>query len=233
LAIAAALLSPIKSKEIEMTSSHDGGAMPAPAHQTRRALLRLFGAAPALAILPAAASIPTTTLADLIEAHRGARAAFCEAIDALEAAEPDEETVIPGIDVPIPVKSHRYEDLKAYVEDDFAEELEKTATIAALSPALGEQARAVLKARKAFCLARLDEVFAGFAIAEAAYNAASAAEDDAVTAICAHRCATIGETTIKLRYLLRDSPIKDEIQPEHYDALFASFLPETEGSADV
>jgi hypothetical protein len=76
-------------------------------------------------------------------------------------------------------------------------------------------------------------VFADYAIAETAYNAASAAEDDAVTAICAHRCATIEETTIKLRYLLRDSPIKDEIQTEHYDALFASFLPEAEGSANV
>jgi hypothetical protein len=121
---------------------------------SRRAALALFAGVPALAILPAAASIPTTTLADLIEAHRGARAAFCEAIDALEAAEPDEETVIPGIDTPLPVKSNRFEDLKAYLEDDFAEELEKTATISALSPALGEQARAVLEARKAFCLSR-------------------------------------------------------------------------------
>ena len=201
---------------------------------TRRAALVLFAAAPALAILPAAAGPPSTSrLSELIEAHRAARAAFCEAIDALEAAEPDEGTVIPGIDAPIPVKSHRYEDLKTYVEDDFAEELEKTATISALSPALGEQARAVLEARKAFCLARLDEAFADHAIAEAAYNDASAAEDDAVTAICAHRCATLEEVAIKCQYLLRDSPIKDEIQTEHYDALLGSFLSEAEGLADV
>ena len=31
-------------------------------------------------------------------------------------------------------------------------------------------------------------------------------EDDAVNAICAHRCATAEETAIKLRYLLRDTP---------------------------
>jgi hypothetical protein len=179
------------------TVSAAGGAMPAEGHKTRRAALALFAGAPALAILPGAASIPTATLADLIEAHRGASAAFCEAIDALEAAEPDKETVIPGIGAPIPVKSHRYEELQAYVEDDFAEELEKTATISALSPALGEQARAVLEARKADCLARLDEAFTGYAIAETAYNAASAAEDDAVTAICAHRCATLEEVAIK------------------------------------
>jgi hypothetical protein len=215
------------------TASAAGGAVPAEGHKTRRAALALFAGAPALAILPAAASPSTAALTALIEAHRAARAAFCEAIDALEAAEPDEETVIPGIDAPYPVKSHRYEDLKAYVEDDFAEELEKTATISALSPDLGEQARAVLEARKAFCLARLDEAFADHAIAEAAYNDASAAEDDAVTAICAHRCATLEEVAIKCRYLLRDSPIKDEIQTEHYDALLESFLSEAEDIADV
>ena len=93
------------------TVSAAGGAMPAEGHKTRRTALALFAGAPALAILPAAASLPTTILADLIEAHRGARAAFCEAIDALEAAEPDEETVIPGIDAPYPVKSHRHEDI--------------------------------------------------------------------------------------------------------------------------
>jgi hypothetical protein len=193
----------------------------------RRAALGALASVPALAILPAVASPPSTPqLSALIEAHRAARAAFCQAIDVLEAAEPDKETVIPGIDVPYPVKSHRYEDIKACIEDDFAEELEKTATVSALSPALGEQARAVLEARKAFCLASLDEAFAGYAIAETAYIAASAAEDDAVTAICAHRCNTLEEVAIKCRYLLRDSPIKDEIQTEHYNALFGSFLPE-------
>src|SRR5271154_849210 len=150
----------------------------------RRVAHGALASVPALAILPAAAGPPSAPqLSALIEAHRAARAAFCEAIDALEAAEPDKETVIPGIDAPYPVKSHRYEDLKAYIEDDFAEELEKTATISALSPALGEQARAVLEARKAFCLARLDEVFADHARAETAYNSASNAEDEALMAI--------------------------------------------------
>jgi hypothetical protein len=200
---------------------------------SRRAALALFAGAPALAILPAAASLPTRTLADLIEAHRGARAAFCEAIDALEAAEPDEETRIPGFGDKFYRAGDRYDDIVAHIDHDYAKEIGKTATISALSPALGERARAVLEARKAFCLARLDEAFAGYAIAETAYNAASAAEDDAVTAICAHRCATIEEVATKVRYLLRDSPIKDEIQTEHYDALLGSFLSETEGSADV
>lgn len=125
-----------------------------------------------------------------------------------------------------------YVDIVAHIDHDYAKETEKTATIAALSPALGEQARAVLEARKAFCLARLDEV-AAHSVAEAVYNAASAAEDDAIIAICAHRCATLEEIAIKCQYLLRDSPIKNEIQMEHYEAFLGSFLSEAEGSADV
>ena len=34
----------------------DGGAMPAPAHKTRRTALAMFAAAPALAVFPAVAS---------------------------------------------------------------------------------------------------------------------------------------------------------------------------------
>jgi hypothetical protein len=201
---------------------------------SRRAALGALAGLPALAILPAAASPSSMPqLSALIEAHRKARATFCAAIDPLEAAEPDEETVIPGFGGSSYPARQRKDDIAEEIERDFAAELKKTATISALSPALGEQARAVLEARKAFCLARLDEAFAGYAIAEAAYNDASAAEDDAVTAICAHRCATLEEVAIKCQYLLRDSPIKDEIQTEHYDALLGSFLSEAEGLADV
>jgi len=120
------------------------------------------------------------------------RATSC--VSSRARGQPDEETVIPGIDTQYPIKSHKCEDIKAYIEDDFAEEIEKTATISDLSPDLGQQTRAVLEARKAFCLANLAEAFAGYAIAATAHNAASAGEDDPVTAICAHRCATIEET---------------------------------------
>jgi hypothetical protein len=200
---------------------------------SRRAALDALASIPALAILPAAASPPSTRLSALIETHRAAYVAFCATIDPLEAAEPGEETVIPGFGDKSYRAGDRYDDIVAHIDHDYAKEIGKTATISALSPALGERARAVLEARKAFCLARLDEAFAGYAIAETAYNAASAAEDDAVTAICAHRCATLEEVAIKCQYLLRDSPIKDEIQTEHYDALLGSFLSEAEGLADV
>jgi hypothetical protein len=81
------------------------------------------------------ASTWTATLTALIEAHREAWTAFGLAVEALEVAEPDKETVIPGVGAaPYPVKGHRYEEIKAYIEDDFAEELEKTTTLSALSP---------------------------------------------------------------------------------------------------
>jgi hypothetical protein len=47
------------------TTSAAGGAMPAEGHKSRRALLRLFGAAPALAILPAAAQASWLTRSDV------------------------------------------------------------------------------------------------------------------------------------------------------------------------
>src|ERR1700674_3749359 len=122
---------------------------------SRRDALGAFASVAALAVLPVVARPPSTTrLSALIEAHRAARAAFCEAIDVLEAAEPDAETRIPGFGDKFYRAGDRYDDIGAHIEHDFAKELEKTATISALSPELGEQARAVLEARKAFCLAR-------------------------------------------------------------------------------
>src|ERR1700674_1656052 len=87
--------------------------------KTRRAALALFGAAPALAMLPAVARPPSTTqLAALIEAHRAARGTFCAAIDPLEAAEPDEETVIPGFGGSSYPARQRKDDIAEKIERD-------------------------------------------------------------------------------------------------------------------
>jgi len=192
---------------------------------SRRAALGALASVPALAILPGASPPSTTQLAALIEAHRTARATFCAAIDPLEAAEPDEETVIPGFGGSSYPARQRKDDIAEEIERDFAAELKKTATISALSPALGEQARAVLEARKAFCVARLEEAFADHSLAETAYNSASNAEDEALMAICEHRCSSLEEAAIRAKYL-GDFPV--DLQTEHIDALFASFLPEGE-----
>jgi hypothetical protein len=80
------------------TASAAGGAMPAEGHKSRRALLRLFGAAPALAILPlagsalalASAASPVHPDAALFAMGPAIEAADMEleaALDALKAAD--------------------------------------------------------------------------------------------------------------------------------------------------
>jgi hypothetical protein len=112
----------------------------------------------------------------------------------------------------------------------FAEELKKTAAISAHSPELGERARAVLEARKAFCLARLEEAFAEHALAETANDSASGTEDEALMAICEHRCSSLEEAALRAEYLA-DSRI--DLQTENIDALLASFLPEGEELTEI
>ena len=81
----------------KLTASADGGAMPAEGHKTRRALLRLFGAAPALAILPAGSALALASMASPIHpdaalfamgpAIEAADREFNAALDALAAAD--------------------------------------------------------------------------------------------------------------------------------------------------
>ena len=82
----------------EHTASAAGGAMPAEGHKTRRALLRLFGGAPALAMLPTAGSAlalvstaspvhPDAALMAMEPAIDAADGEFEAALDALKAAE--------------------------------------------------------------------------------------------------------------------------------------------------
>jgi hypothetical protein len=195
----------------------------------RRAALGALTSIPALAVLPVMAPASTTQISALIETHRAAYAAFCATIDPLEAAEPDKETPVPGFGDKSYCAGDRYDDIVAHIDHAYAAELEKTAAISALSPEIGRQARALLEARKAFCLSRLDEVFADHAIAEATWNGAREAEDDAIMAICEHRCSSLEEAAIRARYLA--SPTID-LQTEHVDALLASFLPEGADEAE-
>jgi hypothetical protein len=80
------------------TASAAGGAMPAEGHKSRRALLRLFGAAPALAVLPAAAMFakpavcaPDPVFAAIAE-HERLEAAFNVICAKYEDRGPDEMT---------------------------------------------------------------------------------------------------------------------------------------------
>src|SRR5271155_5578573 len=94
-----------------------------------------------------------------------------------------------------------------------------TSTLSRLSPALGEQALALLEVRKASCLASLEDVFAAQTAAKAVLDDASSAEEEALMAVCAYRCASIEEAALKAGYL------HAELEPQHIEALLGSFLP--------
>jgi hypothetical protein len=190
----------------------------------RAALGALAASIPALAILPAAASPPpTTALANLIEEHRAAWAAFGRLVDALEAAEPDKSILVPCLArEPIAVGSSR-EGLINVIEDNFESEVRKLNRLLELSPELGAAACDRLAQERDACRARLEEVFADYRVVEDAYDNAGDAEDDALMAICAHRCASLEEAAIRARYLTSNTI---DLQTRHIDALFASFLPE-------
>ena len=114
--------------------------MPVEGHKSRRALLRLFGSAPALAILPAAASPSTATLTALIEARREAWAAFGLAVDALEAAEPDKSILVPCLArEPTAVKARTREELINLIEENFEFEVEKLNLLLEMSTELGRR----------------------------------------------------------------------------------------------
>ena len=81
----------------KLTASAAGAAMPAENHKSRRALLRLFGAAPALAVLPAGSALalvssaspvhPDAALFTMGPAIEAADKEFTAALDALDAAD--------------------------------------------------------------------------------------------------------------------------------------------------
>jgi hypothetical protein len=197
---------------------------------SRRAALANIASAGALVIPTIAASaMPATKLQSLIDAHLAARGVLERATSDAEAAEPDGEALITGPD------GHFYEarlgsdNIREYMERDFATLDGMTPSLSRLSPALGEEARALLEALKASCLASLEETFAAYAKAGVAWRSAVDVEEEAAMAICAHRCSSIEEAAVKFQYLFRDSPFKDELQPEHIEALAESFLPEGVG----
>ena len=100
------------------TVSAAGGAMPAEGHKTRRAALALFGAAPALAILPAAAiasSLPTDADAELFELLAEWREADARA----NAADKRVWDVDGAIEIPRPdVLIKTAEDAELFVTDE-------------------------------------------------------------------------------------------------------------------
>jgi hypothetical protein len=194
--------------------------------KTRRAALALFGAAPALAVLPAmamAAPTDTARLDALIAAHEAAVNAVVDADEARVEA-PDARFArfsFLGREIsPIGAGTHR-EQLTRYVEFEF--EMTKRTMSGWLSPELGEAARAMLETKRADCLAQIAAAHADYEKAASAVDEAERVQHKALEAVCAHRCNSVEELTTKLRYLATWGSGLEENQSA---ALYKSLLPE-------
>jgi hypothetical protein len=192
---------------------------------SRRAALGALASVPALAIMPAAASPPTTQLSALIEEHRAAEAVFSAEVDALERAWPGKAIDIPGVSgKPVSTASGPAA-LVQHVGELVDDRLDEIATVAELYHDLGEAIRSRLETEKRLAVARIEEVFADYRVAETVYNNADAAAEGILMAICAYRCTSLEEVATKVRYL---ASLGCELEPETSRAFFSSFVPEGE-----
>jgi hypothetical protein len=92
-----------------------------------------------------------------------------------------------------------------------------------LSPEIGEAARSQLEAKRQDCLAQIEAAFADYEAAERAVRAAEKVRDEALLAVCGHRCASPDELAVKLRHLADGGFCLEEDQSA---ALYKSLLPE-------
>jgi hypothetical protein len=166
----------------------------------RRAALGALASVPALAILPAVAiASPTSTarLADLIAAHRAAEDAVVDADEAAsERADPDVRVSFLGRE--LSGDKTRLEWME-HIDFLFQREMWGLATLLRVSPELGEAARGIIEKGKADCLAQIDEAHTDWDAADKAVGDADKVQNEALLAVCAHRCNSVEELTIKVR----------------------------------
>jgi hypothetical protein len=149
----------------------------------------------------AAVASPTSTarLADLIAVHRVAQDAAVDA-EASELTEPTDVRVffLGREERPIGLGTLR-ERLTRGVELGFA--MTKHTMSGWLSPELGEAALRDLEKGRADSLAQIEDAYANYEAAKGTVDEAEKVQEEAFLAVCAHRCASTQELTIKVRYL--------------------------------
>ncbi len=182
----------------------------------RAALGAAIAAAGATLAAPAALAECPGDLAALIAAHRETRAALERAFDDLAAAENAKPDVFIGFwGHEYPTSAGRDEIVKLMRSHvSLCIQLLAVATHAA--PDAAKAVIASMESNLADALRRLDEEKQR----EAVY-----ADDDALQAIAAYRCATPSEIVRKFRHLRR---YREDLVEDHYDAIFAALLPEGE-----
>ena len=210
---------------------------------SRRTLVATIAAAPALAF-PAFAQAKSR-LADLIEAHRSAAAAYLAAVEAEEAIEDLRDTDFLEIALRqgrIQVEPDKIG--RAVVEKQIRDSYRGARIFAGDAHRVLRDDRifaaqsAALDAAEAADLASVAAAYeawpAGRAIAKAAERTgrASNEEDAAMLAICSYRCSTVADARSKAAYLLGPGAwTKDEPLHDHVIALLRSFV--GEGVTDV
>ncbi len=99
------------------------------------------------------------------------------------------------------------------------------------TPKRAKQLQALMRAFKRDGLALIDDTFAqdeaarqssGFAAAEDEYDRSFSAERGAMLALCSYRCVTLAETRLKGGYLASDHLGEGFLTPEHIEALLRS-----------
>jgi hypothetical protein len=213
---------------------------------SRRAMIGALAALP-IASMPAVAGVAgASPLRGLIDAHCVAFDTFNRAIDREQELEEAYKEAFPPEQMPfVPILlggSHdmRYgvDDCREFITIIYERQRERLFPLSRIAPELAEQARSALDAKEAENMELVARLFAdeearketfGLAAASRVRDAASDAEDELLTALCAYPCETMAEARIKAEYLVSTS---DELQSHHVDALLQSFLPQTNDEAE-
>jgi hypothetical protein len=198
------------------------------------------------AALAVVAAVPATAEADgmaglerLIEAHRAAYQAFCEAIDREQQAENAYKAL--GLEkplVPSLLCGGKYElydraSVAKSLRKDFDYQLDALRPLARIAPEIAEQARKAFEATLKENMRVLNKVVAeeerqknafGLTVVKRDLEAANRAEEKTYVAVCAHQCRTIEEARRKAEYLKEVLDLGTELQTEHMKVLLNSFL---------
>jgi len=203
----------------------------------RRKALALVAAAPAaITLAGATAAAASSDLARLLEDHRVAYRAFCDAIDReqeMSSAHKDAYTII----VPCLLGggfslAQGREFCEEHIAAAYFNQRDRLKQLSRVAPELAEQVRSVMDAKEVENTELMDRMFAeedarqeafGLAAANRDYEATSEAEEEAATAVCAYCCHTLEEARLKAEYLAEAPGLRDGLQEEQVKELLQSF----------